>query len=134
MANRHNSKLRCIIHPPRQTILFIITYLVENVLVMGVFSRANAEFYSFDLAASLAWAALNLRTVKFRETRMKFFRVQNMPFAPSAQDNPFRLAFALAFSPEDAGRVASPFRWFSCFRAKRRFRSGDMMFSFIYKK
>jgi hypothetical protein len=56
--------------------------------------RANASFYTFVLAASLAWAVLNLRTVKFRETRMKFFRGQNMPSAPSAQDNHFRLAFA----------------------------------------
>jgi hypothetical protein len=57
--------------------------------------RANANFYTFVLAASLAWADLNLRTVKFRETRMRFFRVQNIPAAPSAQANHFRFAFAL---------------------------------------
>jgi hypothetical protein len=39
--------------------------------------------------------SLELAYVNFRETRMKFFRVQNMPSAPSAQDNHFRLAFAL---------------------------------------
>jgi hypothetical protein len=60
--------------------------------------RANANINTFVLAASLAWAALNLRTVKFRETRRKFFRAQNIPSAPSAQDNHFRLAFALSKS------------------------------------
>jgi hypothetical protein len=58
-------------------------------------TRANANFYTYVLAASLAWAALNLHTVKSRETGRKFFRVQNMPSALSAQDNHFRFAFAL---------------------------------------
>jgi hypothetical protein len=68
--------------------------------------RANASFYTFVLAAPLAWADLNLRTVKFRETRMKFFRVQNIPAAPSAQDNHFRFAFALF-----PGSPNFPFDW-----------------------
>jgi hypothetical protein len=65
-----------------------------------LFARANAHFYTFVLAASWAWAALNMRTVKFRETLMKIFRVQNMPSPPSPQDNHFRFAFALICLPE----------------------------------